>query len=198
MHDLVPVRVVIGMKVVNGRVTQDYPDFNKLPVVKASAMDWAYYVDKEGSGWLYDSVCGHCEELPGEGSIPPSPRGMQLGVLLVPKQFADEAVAMFAECQVISEAACQEFYEKRVSADQPAVDVDQGVLSGMAAKVILANALRASDPVLAAKLDLSPEDKRCLDPDMPERGCRRNPRKSWEGFKKHAGVRIVHPSSPGP
>ena len=76
--ELTPLKVIIKLKS-NGSAL--YPDFNSLPIVRDSGLDWSVYIDNQGSGWLYD-CCGHKE------SDPDSPVVSQLGMILVPAVFA--------------------------------------------------------------------------------------------------------------
>ncbi|MCC5302495.1 hypothetical protein, partial [Staphylococcus aureus] len=70
--ELVALKVMIGL---HEQGHAAYPDFGSLACVKASGADWAHYVDRAGSGWLY-SRCGHKEHEDD------SPFGEQWGMLL--------------------------------------------------------------------------------------------------------------------
>jgi hypothetical protein len=87
-RELVAIKVRIGLKP-NGHA--EYPNFNELGSVRKENMDWAIYVDQFGIGWQYDKTSGHKEHSED------SPAGMQWGMLLVPTDFAREAVEMFPE-----------------------------------------------------------------------------------------------------
>lgn len=163
---LVPLRVTIKQKP-DG--TALYPDFNSLPSVVASGMDWSRYVDVNGSGWLYDRI-GHKEDVPG------SPKGVQIGMLLVPAAFAAEAVTAFsADVSTFTEPQAQNFYETKHARDLPDEEIDHQIVLGIKAKKDLGQ-------------PLTPGQTKALDPDDPTPGIRVNPRKTWAGFKNKYSI----------
>jgi len=170
MADLVPLRVKIGLRA-DG--SADYPDFSQLPSVQASGMDWSRYIDRFGPGWIYDRVSGHKDD------DPESPLGNQLGLLLVPKAFADEASATFpATCQKMSEAQCQAFYEQRYAVRLTDEVIDQDVLDVIREKKALS-------------LPLTAEQQLALDPTSDVRGIRQNKMKKWQSFKATKKITVI-------
>jgi len=170
MTNLVPIKVKIGIRS-NGEA--DHPNFNVLQSVIKSGLDWAKYVDKEGSGWLYDNCCGHKEDTP------ESPRGIQYGLLLAPKEFADEAIARYPDLITkLDEAACQIFYEEHHSNEFSSEEVDTELLQAIQAKKSLGIVLTA-------------EDNDAIDPTTDTRGIRKNKSKMWIDFKAKRGYLIV-------
>lgn len=177
-RNLVALKVKIGLKgkdwpEVSERGHALYPNFNQLQSVINSGMDWSNYVDIHGEAWHYDKKCGHKQE---EES---SPRGMQWGMLIVPKEFADEAVEKFPEvCSIVDEAELEDFWDHRAHAHEPDERIDDVVLKGIEAKKALGKPL-----TLGQKKALDPED------DTP--GIRKNYRRYWKDYKSKQGINIV-------
>lgn len=170
MRNLVPVKVKIGLK---NNSHAKYPDFNLLDAVKASGLDWSYYVDINGLGWHYDKKCGHKEEAAD------SLFGMQWGVLVIPQDFADQAAVAFpAEVTKLTEAELEDFYDNRAHAHEPDEEMDATVLQGIKMKQDLG-------------LPLTPQQTAALDPNDDTRGIRKNKRRKWADFKQLVGVNIV-------
>lgn len=170
MRDLVPIKVKIGLKE-NGHAK--YPDFNQLDCVMDSELDWAFYINIQGMGWHYDKQCGHKEE------DSTSPFGMQWGVLIIPKIFADEAIAMFPDVVTkLTEAKLTSFYNDRAHAHEPDEEINKGILQDIKAKQDLG-------------LPLTPEQENALDPTTETRGIRKNKKKKWSDYKKLKGIKIV-------
>lgn len=175
--DLVCLKVRIGLRK-NGEA--DHPDFNQLPSVKASGMDWSHYIDKQGSGWIYDKCCGHADDKPG------SPRGMQWGLLLVPETFADEAAAALPlVCEKLAVADAEAFYNTHHGEQLEEYQINENVLAAIRAK-------------REAGLPLSPRDSAALDPETPEPGVRRNKARTFAGFCEHRGFKIKPEAPRGP
>lgn len=178
MRDLVALKVKIGLKgkdwpVANERGHALYPKFNQLQAVIDSGMDWSYYVDTYGEAWHYDKKCGHKQEEE------TSPRGMQWGMLIVPKEFADEAVEKFPEvCSIVDEAELEDFYDNRAHAHEPDERIDDVVLKGIEAKQ-------------KAGHSLTPNQEKALNPDNDIPGVRRNYNRYWKDYKAKQGIRIV-------
>lgn len=169
MKKTIPLRVVIGIKE-NGR--HKYPSFNELPGSIRDNMDWSHFVDKFG-GWHYDKQCGHADHDPINGT----PVGQWCGMLLVPVDFADAAVAMFpGECSILSETDAEAFYNDRAHAHEQDIRDDTETLQAIASK----QTLGISDP----------GDANALDPDHPARGRRRNKVKMWQGYKQQRGIEL--------
>lgn len=171
--DLAALRV----KIVQDPSTRkaSYPNFNRLQVVRNSNYDdWSYFIDGEGEGWMYDRVSGHKDD------DPESPRGQQFGVLLIPDQFAKEAVAMFPDrCERIDEATFEKFYDQRVARDVPEDEIDVKRLEEIKLKKDLG-------------IRLTDQDNKALDPsDETERGVKPNPLKTWKSLKGKKKIRVV-------
>lgn len=180
-RDLTALKVKIGVRV-DGR--HNHPDFNLLPVVAASGMDWAYYVDRFGEGWKYDSLVGHADDDPANDS----PVGTWLGMLVVPEQFADEAIAAFPSvCSRMTEAECQDFYDNRHAVSMRDESRDETALNSLKLERELMVARGKDTTALDAKID------KALDPDDPEPGVRRNPRRRWASLKTRAGINYREP-----
>ena len=178
MRDLVALKIKIGLKGKDWTKAEErghalYPNFNQLQSVINSGMDWSNYVDTYGEGWHYDKKCGHKQE--DETSL----KGMQWGMLIVPKEFADEAVATFPQvCSVVNEAELEDFYDNRAHAHEPDERIDDVVLKGIEGKKILGKSL-------------TPGQERALDPEDDTPGIRKNHRRYWKDYKAKQGVNII-------
>lgn len=165
--DLVPIKIKIGLKE-NGQA--QYPNFNQLTAV--GGMDWSKYIDVNGSGWLYD-CCGHKEQEVG------SPMGQQWGVILVPKVFADEAVAAFpSEVTKLTEVEVSDFYDNKHAKDFPDEEIDNDILQGIKLKQDLGQ-------------QLTLQQVKALDPDDDTPGVRKNKRKVWTDYKALKAIKVV-------
>lgn len=181
MIELVPLKVRIGLKFSDGRRTHDFPNFNMIPSRLRDGMDWSHYIDQFG-GWHYDKQAGHQDDDPDNDS----PRGTWIGMLLVPEDFALEAVKMFPDrIEILDEGKCAEFYNNRAHAHEPEIHEDVEVLQAIATRKQLENARGAAPDIQQEKLD---ED--ALDPDKPQRGRRRNKKKFFDSYKKVMGISI--------
>ena len=114
MRELAAIKVKIGIKKTGRNAGHhEFPDFNRLPIVQTSGMDWSRYVDAYGESWHYDKVSGHRDD------DVDSPFGNWDGMLIVPVEFADEAVQMFPELvSRLTEMECGEFYDSRCHANE--------------------------------------------------------------------------------
>ncbi len=165
------IQVKIGLKSENGKLMHDFPDFNKIAPAIRDEMDWSHFVDKFG-GWHYDQIAGHADDDPANES----PTGTWVGMLLVPENFANEAVILFPrQVKLWTELECQTFYEQRAHVRQPAIKEDVEILQAIVAK-------------RALNIPEAQEDLDALDPDHPALGRRRNKEKTWVGFKNQRGV----------
>ncbi len=172
--NLVPIKVKIGLRA-NGHA--DHPDFNRLASVVSSGLDWSKYVDKEGLGWHYDKISGHKEETVN------SPRGQQFGVLIVPKVFADEAIAEFPTlCTKLDETQLTDFYDNRAHAHEPDELINEGALKVYESIESAGGVLTGAQIAKRAK---------ALDPNDAEPGIKKNTRKKWADYKQTVGVTIV-------
>lgn len=162
----------IKVEILSGQGKCLYPDFNQLAVVKQSGLDWSQYIDQNGSGWLYDKKCGHAEV------DVDSPSGIWLGMLLIPEQFALEAIAKFPDRIVrMTEAAAETFYNNRHACKMPDEDIDSDILQGIKLK---------------QELGLTPTEnqQKALDPEDDTPGIRRNKKKKWVDFKVLRAISI--------
>jgi hypothetical protein len=198
MVELVPLRVKIGMRQGGGA---SYPPFNDLPVIvdlrKADTEDdWAYYVDREGGGWLYDKSSGHGDDNAVDHGMDPldasrswaSPKGQQWGVILVPAAFADEALAAFpGDVDELDEIACEAFYDGCIGTHLTAEIVDARAKDQV--DIIEKRAALRSDKQPTA--DEAALLAKVLDPDDPEPGVRRNPNKTFKGMMAKRGFKVA-------
>ena len=169
-RDLVPIKVTIGLRA-NG--DHDHPDFSVLPSVVASGLDWSRYVDVHGSGWLYDGCCGH------KTDTLESPFGSWFGVLLVPKAFADEAVAEFGSTIVkIRETELEPFYNDHVAKDMPEQEIDSDILNAIKVHRDLG---RVDEAWMTDALDSTTDS----------RGIRVNQKKTFASYKTLTNLNVV-------
>lgn len=199
-RDLVAIKVTVGIRS-NGHA--DHPNFNHLPVLQdmkaaGQEMDWAHYVSVHGLSNHYDKICGHAVHAPDVDPKLDSPAGTQWCVFVIPKEFADQAVAfdpsilyMLTPAELalhedgklpqrifkLTEAELEDFYDNRAHAHEPDETMDEVVVSRIEAKAIE---------------DRTPAELRALDPDDPAPGVRKNVRKTWALYKESVGgVNIV-------
>lgn len=169
MKTLTALRVIIGRKP-NGHAL--YPDFNALPSVQTAGIDWAYYVDRLGAGWHYDKVSGH------DTDTPDSPEGQQIGALLVPVVFRDEAIAAFPTvCSAMTPGEFQTFHDDKVTAHLPDEQFDIEELQGIKMKQDLGQ-------------PLTPHQEEALDPNSNTPGIRKSKDKSWVDVRDRKGITL--------
>jgi hypothetical protein len=148
-----------------------YPDFNKVPSVVRSDMDWCTYIDTFGIGMQYDKACGHKEE--GD-----TPFGEQCCVIAVPADFADAAmIALPGELTELTVAEFEAFYNVKAHAHEMAELVDKDVLDAIAQKESLGLAV--------------PEKADAINVETEARGIRKNHNKFWVDKKVKAGVNVL-------
>ena len=170
--ELVPIKVVIGLRA-NGEA--DHPDFSPLPAVVNSGLHWDYYLMRNGGGWMYDNACGNAEQ------DDDSPLGEWHAMLLIPSDFADQAVAAFDNITYQTEAEATAFYENRHKAKTPRLNRDPAVLQGLLAEIQLQevlqdNASGTDQQIYKRRLDAAIEDaKAAPDADNPTRGIAQTP-----------------------
>lgn len=174
---LVPLKVAI-------RLGEDgkhkYPDFNSLEASLRDNLDFAYYFDKHG-GWFYDQLSGFGEE----DEFNPDP-SVWYGVVLVPKKFADAAVAAFPiDIEKMSAAEVESFYDSRVTVRDPQDHLDTNELLGIEARVRLETALG-----ITPSPDLLQRRADALNPDHPQIGVRKNMKKKFKDLKSAKGFTI--------
>ena len=178
MRELAAIKVRIGIKKSGAKAGHhQYPDFGQLTCVIASGMDWSRYIDVYGESWHYDNISGHRDD------DEDSPFGQQFGMLLVPVEFAEQAVAKFSDTVTrLAEAECESFYDTRTQTHAPRFHESVDRLQAIAAKRFLGIAE-------------TEDDRNALDPDHPSAGIVRNPRKTWTDFKKKCGLKLAKPQS---
>lgn len=184
MPTLTAIKVKIGLRP-NGH--HDHPNFGQLAVVQASGLDWAKYVDVNGLGWHYDSISGHQDDDPG------SPFGTWLGMLVIPEQFAIEALAEFPTLVTrLTETQCEAFYDNKAHIREEEFRRDEPVLSGIDKDLRLTREILAEDRTnaraIARLAEIQAELKRALDPDHESPGVRRNLNRKWATKKTKASI----------
>ncbi len=178
--ELTAIKVKIGLK---SDGSAKYPDFNTLPVLKG--IDWSMFVDREGLGWHYDKTSGHKEETID------SPRGQQWGVLVVPEQFAIEAVAAFpGECIRLTETELSMFYDNKAHWHEPDEVIDQKIVDGLRDTLGLMEKVGANQTQID---NIKVKIRKAIDPNDPEPGIKKNFRKKWADMKSSANVTIKNP-----
>jgi len=168
--DLVPIKVLIGLK---EKGYANYPDFNIISRIIRKNLDWSNYVDTYGLGWHYDKKSGHKEHTDD------SPYGQQWGVLIIPKEFADEAIRLFPDKVIkMNEEELEIFYDEHAHYHEPDEKIDEKVLNSINSKKEIGR-------------ELTENQKKALDPDDPTPGIVKNKKKKWKDFKNLVGVNIV-------
>lgn len=175
MRNLVALKFKAGLHTSNANGHKighvKYPDFNQVSLATRRGMDWSHYIDTHGIGMQYDKACGHKEE--GD-----TPYGEQACVVAVLQDFATEALALFpGELTQLTPVEFEAFYNDKAHAHESADLIDQDVMDAIKAKEDLAIAV--------------PEKANAIDRNHPDRGIRKNDRKTWSDFKTKAGVVIV-------
>lgn len=187
MAEVVAIVVKIGL----GPKGATYPNFNSLPVVSETGLDWSHWIDRNGSGWLYD-CCGHGDESED------SPVGTRLGMLLVSERFAEEAVAAFPSLvSLLDESAADDFYAKKHMARAARLTRDATILTGLEAEIRLQKMLLDAAETDEERETYSRRLKAALadaadvtDASKPSRGVTQTPRKSFEDFKKSRNFKL--------
>ncbi len=165
---LAAVKVSIGL---DGK-GHKYPEFNRLPIVQQSGIDWSYYVDQQGLSWHYDHCCGH------KIATVESPFGMQFGVLMIPEDFAVQAVATFPEVVTrLSEAELKAFYDTHGHGHENELLIDNDIVEGL-------------QLIEGRGLKLTADQLKSLDPKDKKPGICKNPRRYWKDFKAEVDVAI--------
>ncbi len=154
-----------------------YPNFTQCECVQRAAMNWSHYIDKEGSGWLYDSQGFDEDEEEGE-----SPVNEHWGIMLVPEEFADEAQSRFPNlCFRLTCEECCDFYERRHAKEFDDQEVNTSVLEQIKLKKDLG-------------IPLTERDNKALDPsDETTPGIRKNYRKCMSDYCSKRGYKIKDP-----
>jgi hypothetical protein len=170
----VPIKVKIGLRH-NGHA--NHPDWRLLPLAKTDTIE-----DHQIVKWQYDNTSGHGDHSPH------SPRGEQLGMMVVTRQFADEAMATFpGVVSEMTDAEAELFYEQRHTVHMHRDRFDVQHLTGLKVVYDLMVAVGAPQIELDAfKLNIN----RALDRVDPEPGVRRNRRKTWAGLKTELDLTV--------
>jgi len=189
--ELVGLLVKIGIKAEDDgrggkKFTADYPDFNSLSIIKDDGIDWAYWVDRKGGGWHYDKALGHKEEGAG------SPYGMQWGMLLVPEEFARQAIEKFDEdvdglgpvCTSMTNDECTDFYNDKAHAHEPDENTDAEAIDSIGKRASLGKPYKAA------------QKAKMLNPNDPTPGIRKNHNKTFALMSAHTGITLK--PEPGP
>jgi len=167
--ELTAIKVKIGTRE-NGEA--DHPDFNSLQIVKDSKMDWAYYIGKFGSDWIYDKKCGHKE------SDAESPKGIQWGCLCIPDEFAKQAVAAMPDIiEIIDESTLEIFHNERCTHDLARTTVDEKILNNIKLEFDYKKAVGSDVSTIQTRMD------KALDPSNREPGVKLNRMKKWKDRK---------------
>ena len=104
-------------------------------------------------------------------------------MLLIPKAFADEAVAAFpSEVSKLTEAECETFYDDRHGSRLEQEKVDESALKRF---VVREQAGETLTPEQAS------EKAKALDPDDPTPGIVKNPRRTWADYKAWREIKVV-------
>lgn len=185
--DLVPLKIDIGLKLEGGRQVHAHPDFNKIPAHLRGGMDWSYFLTGINGGPFYDHCCGH-HEVDDEDPTDPfcnTKVGCWHAMILVPKDFADEALKLFGpngtlvkdQVEEVDAEDFEEFYNKRHATRIPEQEIDEKRLAS----------IKAKQDVGAS---LTKDDEDALDPEKPTPGIKKNPLKRWKDRQKKQGITI--------
>ena len=172
--NLVPIKVLLYRRQDGGA---DWPNLNLVNIDTRGGKVWSKFVDSDGIGWLYDKV----DNL-GTGA------DYGTACTLVPKDFAEAAVALYPEViSIIDEATFETFHDDRAMVKSVIEHLDTEILQGIAARVALEDAEIAPAPsaeIVAARA-------KCLDPsDQDHRGIRKNMKKTWEDNKSTLNITV--------
>ena len=180
MRTGVAIKVKIGLRP-NGHA--DHPDWHRLPLAASGSgkvEKEALVSDNQIVKWRYDKLYGHTDEGPD------SPVGMQWGLMVVTRQFADEAKIVFPDLITeMTEAEAEDFWDNRAHAHVPEDGTDNDVLVGLKARRDLMTDLRQNTNNLDVTI------AKALDPSDPELGVRQTKDKTWAGAKTKLGFDLV-------
>lgn len=198
---IVPIKVKIGLRP-NGHA--DHPAWELLPIIASAVasrtLDLGRPLTREEidgevrkyvvGSWHYDKQSGHAVETAD------SPRGMQWGMLLVSKAFAEAAVATFPTLMTImTQAECQTFWETKAYAHLADEDFTLEVLQGLKLYRDLLKDLKKPDtaPEVVA---VDGKIAKALDPLDPHPGVKKNFLRRWADSKGRLGVEFDPSVSP--
>jgi hypothetical protein len=171
MPDLVGLKVEVYRKP-DGYL--DYPQFKSTLQVCLDNPDTA----------VPDIRCDRTSDC--RNSAAHSPLGVMLGIMLVDKTFARQALDAFpTRVFEMTELEIKDFWENRITVRIPANRVDTEVLVGLQAeKALRVEALMDTTEVDAAIA-------KALDPDDFSLGVRKNKMKLWDDVKADEGIKVV-------
>lgn len=192
-HEIVPIKVKIGLRP-NGHA--DHPAWELLPIIASAVasrtLDLGRPLTREEidgevrkyvvGSWHYDKQSGHAVETAD------SPRGMQWGMLLVSKAFADAAVATFPTLiTVMTQAECQAFWDTKAYAHMADMDFNSETLRDLKTYRDLLKDLKKADtaPEVVA---LDAKIAQAVDPLDPYPGVKKNLLRRWADAKDRLGV----------
>jgi len=186
--ELVPIRVRIKRGVVDGQKQAIYPNFNLIDHAIRKGLPWSVYIDVEGIGWEYDKVnnIGKGDEF---GTC----------VTCVPEDFAVASASLFPDdVTIMTELEYKEFYEGRVTMDEPDEVIDNQVVDGIIKRLQLNSLLSQQEKTeIKYKPGLTEREKIALDPSNDVLGIRKNKRKRWLDRKASLGLKIKQNLSDG-
>lgn len=185
--DVVPLKVMIGLKNVGAEIHHDFPDWTLLDA-GLGGDHRTHQIEK----WNYDKRFGHVDDDAAAGDLHAgtSPPGTWLGILLVTQAFALAALAEFPGVVVeMTEAELEDFWNNRIGNEQPLETTDLDELTSLETrKRMMVDVLLPSDPNIGL---INDEIIKALDLDDPTPGRKRNPRKTWNDFKAHRGHTVI-------
>ena len=169
----VPIKVKIGLRA-NGHA--DHPDWTQLQYCKDNL---TYRPGQEMGGWKYDKTSGH-KEATGD-----SPMGQQLGMLIVPQEFATQAITKWPDLITqMSEAEAQTFYDTKVTAHIPENRHDLSTLQGLKTEYDLMVILEQDTTAIKAKITDA------INPNHAEAGIKKQAGKTWTDAKTENALTI--------
>lgn len=190
---IVPIKVKIGLRP-NGHA--DHPAWERLPMIAAGLaamtaelgrpvtreeIDGEVRKHTVGS-WHYDKSAGH------QVNTPDSPYGMQWGMLLVSKAFADEAVMTFPGIvTILTQAECQTFWDTKAYSHVADEEFSIETLQGLKLYRDLLKDLKKADNALEV-LAVDAKIAKALDPLDPYPGVKKNLLRRWADAKDRLGV----------
>ena len=181
MAEAVAIRVIIGLRP-NGDA--DHPDWTILPLAGTGTQPEREAIIKTHQirSWVYDKTSGHSSH-----SVD-SPRGTQLGMMLVTDTLADEAVAMWPTLvTIMTETEAEAFWDDKGHGHLNDDRLDPDQLTGLQAECDLIEKMQAEFPGEPAwagrKTACLAKMRNALDADHPSPGIRKQKTKKWVDAK---------------
>lgn len=184
-ENLIPLRIKIRYGQRPGRPEHGYlyPDFDQVSDVIRKGMRWQKYLDTYGSGWIYDGLSDV-----GDTDTYSSDPSVRFGLVLVPVDFADAALALYPEdCEELTEVQVEEFVDQRAFYNRDIEERDQAAL--LEAQLLQARG-RPEDIVKVNKI---------LDPNDSTPGVRISKLARWAEYSEYKRL-VLHsrvPKKPG-